>query len=164
MAALRLVMWRKLILPAVGSFGPTEIFMSSTLSPCPTETQAAPDGTRDAALREPSEATVAEVVQLFKLLADETRVRILYYLQQTIELNVRELCKLLHQRQPSVSHHLALLRTAGLIEMRRAGKHNYYRLVPTRLQQFIADFSGSSLGQAARICFEGFELRYTPPE
>jgi ArsR family transcriptional regulator len=81
-------------------------------------------------------------------------------LQQTDELNVRELCKLLRQRQPSVSHHLALLRVARLINMRRDGKHNFYRLVPTRLEQFIQTFSGSLPGQPARICFEGFELRY----
>jgi hypothetical protein len=48
--------------------------------------------------------------------------------------------------------------------MRRDGKHNFYRLVPTRLEQFITNFSGSAPGQPARVFFEGFELRYTPPE
>ena len=62
--------------------------------------------------------SVKQLVQLFKLLADETRVRILHLLHQSDELNVLELCKLLDQRQPSVSHHLALLRVAGLIDMR----------------------------------------------
>jgi ArsR family transcriptional regulator len=110
----------------------------------------------------PADATIDELVQLFKLLADETRLRILSFLQQTGELNVRELCKLLRQRQPSVSHHLALLRSAGLIDMRRDGKHNYYRLVPARLEQLITMYFGSSPGHAARICFDGFELRYAP--
>lgn len=113
-------------------------------------------------LLDPSDLSVDEVVQLFKLLADDTRIRILYYLQQTDELNVRQLCKLLRQRQPSVSHHLALLKVARLIDMRRDGKHNFYRLVPTRLEQFITMFSGSTPGQPARVCFEGFELKYTP--
>jgi ArsR family transcriptional regulator len=130
-----------------------------------TEAQPSKSTKRDAeSLHHPSEEMVAEIVHLFKLLADETRVRILYYLQQTHELNVRELCKLLRQRQPSVSHHLALLRVAGLIDMRRDGKHNFYRLVSTRLEQFIATFSGGTPGQPARVCFEGFELRYTPHE
>lgn len=115
-----------------------------------------------ASVQNPSDEVVNEIVHLFKLLADETRIRILYFLQQTDELNVRELCKLLHQRQPSVSHHLALLRVSGLIEMRRNGKHNFYRLVPTRLEHIITSFSGSATGQPARVCFEGFELRYTP--
>ena len=41
-----------------------------------------------------------DLVQLFKLLSDETRLRILYYLMQQEELNVRALCKLLRQSQP----------------------------------------------------------------
>lgn len=110
----------------------------------------------------PPDNTIDELVQLFKLLADDTRLRILYFLQQTEELNVRELCKLLRQRQPSVSHHLALLRVAGLIDMRRDGKHNFYRLMPAKLEQLITMFFGGSPGQPARVCFDGFELRYAP--
>jgi ArsR family transcriptional regulator len=110
----------------------------------------------------PTERMLDELVGLFKLLADDTRVRILYFLQQSDELNVRELCKLLKQRQPSVSHHLALLREAGLIDMRRAGKHNFYHLVPTKLEQLITLFFGGVPGQPARVCFDGFELRYAP--
>lgn len=137
--------------------------MPMVLTPMSTEDSASKRSKRDIALLQgPSNQTVDEIVQLFKLLADDTRVRILYYLQQTDELNVRQLCKLLDQRQPSVSHHLALLRVARLINMRRDGKHNFYRLVPTRLEQFITTFSGSAPGQPARVCFEGFELRYTP--
>src|SRR5262245_62096518 len=78
----------------------------------------------------PGDTTIGELVQLFKLLADDTRLRILSFLQQTEELNVREFCRLLRQRQPSVSHHLALLRSSGILEMRREGKHNFYRLNP----------------------------------
>ena len=110
----------------------------------------------------PADAILNELVQLFKLLADDTRLRILYYLQKSDELNVRELCKLLHQRQPSVSHHLALLRDAGLINMRRAGKHNYYRIVSKKLEQLITMFFRGTPGQPARVCFEGFELHYAP--
>jgi ArsR family transcriptional regulator len=75
------------------------------------------------------------LVSLFKLLADETRLHVLYYLTQCPELNVGALCRLLQQSQPAVSHHLALLKGAGLIEMRRAGKHNYYRVVPHKIRQ-----------------------------
>jgi ArsR family transcriptional regulator, arsenate/arsenite/antimonite-responsive transcriptional repressor len=71
---------------------------------------------------------VNNLVRLFKLLSDETRLRILYYLTQRSELHVRALCELLHESQPAVSHHLALLRVAGLIERRREGKHNFYGL------------------------------------
>jgi len=77
----------------------------------------------------------SQMVQLFKLLADETRLQILYFLTQRAELNVGTLCQLLQQSQPAVSHHLALMRTAGFIEMRRDGKHNFYRIQPSRFQE-----------------------------
>jgi len=80
--------------------------------------------------------TSDQLVLLFKLLADETRLQILYFLTQRSELNVGTFCDLLNQSQPAVSHHLALLRTSGLIEMRREGKHNFYRIQPARFQEF----------------------------
>ena len=66
--------------------------------------------------------------QVFKLLSDETRLRILFYLALSPdgELHVTDLCNRLGQSQPAVSHHLALLRVSGLIESRREGKHNFY--------------------------------------
>jgi ArsR family transcriptional regulator len=73
----------------------------------------------------------------FRLLADETRLRVLSLLIQHGELNVRTLCEQLDQSQPAVSHHLALLRDAGLIRARRDGKHNYYRCVPEKLDRVV---------------------------
>lgn len=78
---------------------------------------------------------VEEMVRLFKLFADETRLRILQFLRHRSELNVQTICELLGQTQPAVSHHLALLRVNRLIEMRRDGKHNFYRLVPGRISE-----------------------------
>ena len=75
---------------------------------------------------EVSEQAVRELAQVFKLLSDETRLRILFYLAQNNELHVTDLCNRLGQSQPAVSHHLALLRVSGLIESRREGKHNFY--------------------------------------
>jgi ArsR family transcriptional regulator len=82
-------------------------------------------------------AVAQELVSLFKLLADETRLRILHYLRQEPELNVRTFVGLLGQTQPAVSHHLALLREAGVLQFRRDGKHNYYRLAGKRCQAFL---------------------------
>jgi ArsR family transcriptional regulator len=73
----------------------------------------------------------------FKLLSDETRLRVLSLLIQHGELNVRTLCEQLDQSQPAVSHHLALLREAGLIRARRDGKHNYYRCIPEKLDHVV---------------------------
>lgn len=78
-----------------------------------------------AAMAEPA-VTEKDLVQVFKLLADETRLKILLSLQREGELHVSALCQRLGQSQPAVSHHLALLRDADIIRPRRDGKHNYY--------------------------------------
>lgn len=102
-----------------------------------------------------------DLVQLFKLLSDETRLRILYYLVQTDELHVRALCELLGQSQPAVSHHLALLRVAGLIESRRDGKHNFYRILPQRFQEFVEMVFHVSPDKGRKFRFEDWVLSYT---
>ena len=87
-------------------------------------------------LTETSDA-IKGLVTVFKLLSDETRLRILFILREADEMNVLELCQILGQRQPSVSHHLALLRVNGLIDMRRDGKHNFYHIRPARLDEVV---------------------------
>jgi len=87
------------------------------------------DGTSRSGPVSPSRAfdeSVRDLVQVSRLLGDETRLRILFYLVQNQELHVTDLCERLGQSQPAVSHHLALLRVSGLIESRREGKHNFY--------------------------------------
>ena len=80
-----------------------------------------------------------DLVQVFKLLSDETRLRILMYLVRARELHVTALCDKLEQSQPAVSHHLALLRVAGLIEARRDGKHNYYSVRQSHFHRIIEE-------------------------
>src|SRR4030095_12410064 len=106
------------------------------------------------------EDTARDLVQLFKLLADETRLRVLYYLMQQDELNVRTLCKLLRQSQPAVSHHLALLRVAGIIECRRDGKHNFYHLVPKRCQAYLDTIFGGSGDQPRKVRVDDAVVTY----
>ena len=107
-----------------------------------------------------AEATTKDLVGLFKLLADETRVRILNYLMQRDELNVRTLCKLLGQSQPAVSHHLALLRVAGIIACRRDGKHNFYHIVPKRIQAYLDLIFGATAGETRKVRIEDALLTY----
>ncbi|GIW94431.1 MAG: hypothetical protein KatS3mg110_2472 [Pirellulaceae bacterium] len=76
-------------------------------------------------------------VEFLKLLADETRLRIVYMLKQAGELNVQTMCRALRLTQPAVSHHLALLRMAGLVSLRRQGKHNFYSLVSHRFHDQV---------------------------
>lgn len=101
---------------------------------------------------------IKQLVQLFKLLSDETRLRILFYLRQQEELHVRALCDLLKQSQPAVSHHLALLRVAGLIEARRDGKHNFYHLLPKRFDELTGLFFLAMPQADDAFGFDGSEL------
>ncbi|MCA9092773.1 MAG: winged helix-turn-helix transcriptional regulator [Planctomycetaceae bacterium] len=88
-----------------------------------------------------------ELVQVFKLLSDETRLRVLMYLLREGELHVSALCDRLGQSQPAVSHHLALLRVAGLIEARRDGKHNFYSVCRQQFSGLLSDLLTGLLGQ-----------------
>jgi len=64
---------------------------------------------------------------LLKHASDPTRLQVLSLLSEG-ERHVGGLCEALTQSQPAVSHHLALLRLGGLIDRRRQGKNNVYRL------------------------------------
>jgi ArsR family transcriptional regulator len=65
---------------------------------------------------------------LFGAFANPTRLRILHLLQGQKELCVCDLCEVLGEPQPKVSRHLALLRSAGLVEVRSEGKWKFYAL------------------------------------
>jgi DNA-binding transcriptional ArsR family regulator len=75
-----------------------------------------------------SPQSISDLAAAFKLLGDETRLRIALHIRRNGELNVSQLCALLRLAQPLVSHHLALLRDGGVLEVRPQGKHNYYKI------------------------------------
>ena len=113
------------------------------------------------AMPEISEQAVRELAQVFKLLSDETRLRILFYLTQHNELHVTDLCNRLGQSQPAVSHHLALLRVSGLIESRREGKHNFYSVRTDHFGELLVSLF-SAAGQVPRkVRFHDFLLSYS---
>jgi DNA-binding transcriptional ArsR family regulator len=62
-----------------------------------------------------------------KALADETRQEIMR-LTCCQWLSVNQIVSHLNVSQPTVSHHLAILRAAELVEVRAEGKHTFYRL------------------------------------
>jgi DNA-binding transcriptional ArsR family regulator len=84
-----------------------------------------------------ADRTLANLTQVFKLLADESRLRILLTLAREGEMHVSALCQMLGQSQPAVSHHLTLLRMAGLVGFRRDGKFNFYRLDAVHLGDLL---------------------------
>lgn len=109
----------------------------------------------------PFEQVSGELVPWLKLLADPTRLRILYALLQQ-ELHVRAMCDLLGQSQPAVSHHLALLREAGLILCRREGKHNYYHLVAARFEQIASLILQLVVEQRPLVRVADYAIQYEP--
>ncbi len=66
----------------------------------------------------------------FKALADPARVAIVNRLAASDEVCVCNFVDALDLAQPTVSHHLKILRDAGLVESTRRGTWAYYRLVP----------------------------------
>ena len=108
-----------------------------------------------------SEQAVRELAQVFKLLSDETRLRVLFYLALNQELNVTELCNRLGQSQPAVSHHLALLRVSGLIESRREGKHNFYSVRTDQLGEMLVHVFSATGEMPKKVRFHDFTLTYT---
>jgi ArsR family transcriptional regulator, arsenate/arsenite/antimonite-responsive transcriptional repressor len=66
----------------------------------------------------------------FKALADPTRVAIVNRLAAADEVCVCDFVAALELAQPTISHHLKVLREAGLVESSRRGTWAYYRLVP----------------------------------
>ena len=105
-----------------------------------------------------SEQAVRDLSQVFKLLSDETRLRILLYLAQNGELHVTDLCNRLSQSQPAVSHHLALLRVSGLIESRREGKHNFYSVRTDYFGELLADLLSATGSMPKKVRFQEFLL------
>src|SRR3954471_1292258 len=68
-----------------------------------------------------------QLTGLFRLLSDKTRLNILFLLSEG-ERNVTSLCDELKLPQPTVSHHLGLLRMSNVIANRRNGKQVFYSL------------------------------------
>lgn len=120
---------------------------------------AEPPAPRSGNFPELSDQLEKDLVQVFKLLSDETRLRILMYLMREGELHVTALCERLGQSQPAVSHHLALLRVAGLIEARRDGKHNFYSIRAKHFHRIMGElFSSITNPEGEGIRFQDFLL------
>jgi ArsR family transcriptional regulator, arsenate/arsenite/antimonite-responsive transcriptional repressor len=89
-----------------------------------------------------------ELAARFKALADPTRLAIVNQLASSEECCVCQL-ESLGLSQPTVSHHLKILREAGLVEGERRGTWVYYRLVPEAVQALAFALGGRVAEPAA---------------
>lgn len=102
----------------------TSIRPKSTADTCDEYNPSSPEG--QAALREKL-VEVAGLSEIFKVLGDETRTRIVYLLSLQ-EICVCDLAAIMEMSLPAVSHHLRLLKLMRLVKYRREGKNVYYSL------------------------------------
>lgn len=84
------------------------------------------------------EDQVRLVVEVFRMLADPTRVQLLWVLAGG-ELPVNDLAVRVGKPAPSVSQHLAKLRMARLVSTRRSGTSIYYALENEHVRQLVVD-------------------------
>jgi ArsR family transcriptional regulator, arsenate/arsenite/antimonite-responsive transcriptional repressor len=75
-------------------------------------------------------ASARRVDLMFRAFSDRTRLRILHLLQNG-ECCVGDIVQVLRIEQPNASRHLAYLRRAGLVEVRKAKMWSYYSLTPS---------------------------------
>lgn len=80
----------------------------------------------------------ALIVEVFRMLADPTRVQVLWALVDR-ELSVNELAEHVCKPAPSVSQHLAKLRMARLVRTRRSGTTIFYSLENEHIRQLVRD-------------------------
>ncbi|PND50100.1 ArsR family transcriptional regulator [Rhodococcus sp. ENV425] len=78
------------------------------------------------------------VVEVFRMLADSTRVQVLWALVDR-ELSVNDLAEHVGKPAPSVSQHLAKLRMARLVRTRKEGTQVIYRLENDHVRQLVTD-------------------------
>lgn len=83
-----------------------------------------------------------ELAARFKALADPTRVTIVNRLAAAEEVCVCDLTEAFELSQPTISHHLRVLREAGLVEASRRGTWAYYRLVPEAIDSLRSALGG----------------------
>lgn len=94
--------------------------------------------------REPlSEADAADLAILLKAVADPVRLRLLSMIGSHIggEACVCDLTGAFDLTAPTISHHLKILRTAGLIDGERRGTWVYYRIIPETVNKLGALFA-----------------------
>jgi DNA-binding transcriptional ArsR family regulator len=84
-----------------------------------------------------SQGESERLAELFRLLGDATRTRLLYALLEAGELCVCDLAATVEQPETNVSHALRLLRTAGVVRARRCGRRIHYSLDDAHVRMLL---------------------------
>ena len=87
-----------------------------------------PDKIKHCTLHKLDDETSLELADLFKVLGDKTRIKLLSLLAAEDELCVCDIAESLRMGQSAISHQLRVLRAARLVKFRKAGKEAFYSL------------------------------------
>lgn len=87
----------------------------------------------------PDSQYVELAVEVFSMLADATRVRIILALRTAGELSVNKLAEIVDKSPAAVSQHLAKLRLARMVATRQDGTRAFYRLADEHASQLVSD-------------------------
>ncbi|KHL02946.1 ArsR/SmtB family transcription factor [Sinomonas humi] len=88
---------------------------------------------------DPDSQYVDLAVEVFSMLADATRVRIILALRENEELSVNRLAEIVDKSPAAVSQHLAKLRLARIVAARQEGTRAFYRLANEHASQMVSD-------------------------
>ncbi len=95
--------------------------------------------------------TPQHVIKITKALADPTRFRILQSIANARESCCGELARDFPITQATVSQHLKVLTEAGLVEARREGQFNYYRMRREVFDEYQRTLATALVGTPSRI-------------
>lgn len=88
---------------------------------------------------DPDEEYVELAVEVFSMLADPTRVRLILAMRDAGELAVNALAEVVDKTPASVSQHLAKLRLARMVTTRQEGTKVFYRLTDEHAAALVAE-------------------------
>ena len=94
------------------------------------------DVVNDALSKMPDVNTFNKLAELFKLIGDTTRCKILFALDQR-EMCVCDLANVLNMTKSSISHQLGTLRRSGIVKCRKSGKEVFYMLDDDHVKKVI---------------------------
>jgi DNA-binding transcriptional ArsR family regulator len=89
--------------------------------------------------RTPDDEYVELAVEVFAMLADATRVRVILALRDAGELSVNRLADIVGKSPAAVSQHLAKLRLAHIVSTRQDAQRVFYRLENEHARQLVSD-------------------------
>lgn len=89
--------------------------------------------------QDPQSEYVELAVEVFSMLADATRVRLIIALRNAGEMAVNQLAEVLEKSPAAVSQHLAKLRLARMVTTRQEGTRVFYRLVDEHAYDLVTD-------------------------